>query len=494
MKRITAGALLLLWGLLAALFVLHLDGRAQDDLYITYRYARNLAEGQGFVFNPEERVFGLSEPGLGLLLAAVDAATGAGLPRLGSAVYAAALGALAALLLLDARARAPAALGGTLLLASSYVWTNHGSAATLVLALLAGAALASRRRPALAGLLAGAAAWCRPDALAGAALLGILVWWEERRFPRRYALAAGAVIAAGLLAAWAWFGTPLPETAAAKRADAFAATGGGVEAARFFWQRAARLAPRHFGAWWGWLLALGAAGLVPFWRGSGRAGRLLVLYAGAVALAYTLLGVPFFSWYLVPVAAALLYGLAAVPFAVARGLGGRRPAAGLATAALLAVLLAWPVTRSAWTWARGFNGYGHLDTYRRAGAWLRAHTPPETSVAYVEIGVLGWESERRIVDLMGLVTRAARPYVARRDVTGAFLAAPADVVVFHTRGRMRPLVARPWFPGAFAEAARFRDREGPGWLALYRRRPGAALPPPAPPPAAVQAAPVRPPR
>ena len=198
--------------------------------------------------------------------AAVHAATGADLPRLGSAVYAAALVALAVLLLLDARARAPAALGGTLVLASSYVWTNHGSAATLVLALLAAAALASRRRPALAGLLAGAAAWCRPDALAGAALLGLLVWWEERRFPRRYALAAGAVVAAGLLAAWTWFGTPLPETAAAKRADAFAATGGGVEAARFFWQRAARLAPRHFGAWWGWLLALGAAGLVPFWR------------------------------------------------------------------------------------------------------------------------------------------------------------------------------------------------------------------------------------
>ncbi|HVF60056.1 MAG TPA: hypothetical protein VNJ70_09640 [Thermoanaerobaculia bacterium] len=476
-RRIAAGAPLALWGLLAALFVLHLDGRAQDDLYITYRYARNLADGDGFVFNSGERVFGLSEPGLGLLLGAVHAATGGDLPRLGSVVYAAALMALAVLLLLDTRARAPAALGGTLILASSYVWTNHGSAATLVLALLAAAALASRRRPALAGLLAGAAAWCRPDALAGAALLGLLVWWEERRFPRRYALAAGAVIAAGLLAAWAWFGTPLPETAAAKRADAFAATGSGVEAARFFWQRAARLAPRHFGAWWGWLLALGAAGLVPLWRESGRAGRLLVLYAGTVALAYTLLGVPFFSWYLVPLTAALLYGLAAVPFAVARRLGAWRPAAGFAAAALLAVLLAWPVVRSAWTWARGFNGYGHLDTYRRAGAWLRANTPPETSVAYVEIGVLGWESERRIVDLMGLVTRAARPYVANRDIAGAFLAAPADVVVFHTRGRMRPLIAQPWFPAAFAEAARFRDRDGPGELTIYRRRPGAPLPP-----------------
>ncbi len=78
---------------------------------------------------------------------------------------------------------------------------------------------------------------------------------------------------------------------------------------------------------------------------------------------------------------------------------------------------------------------------------------------------------------MGLVTRAARPYVASRDIAGAFLAAPADVVVFHTRGRMRPLVTQPWFPAAFAEAAHFRDRDGPGELTIYRRRPGTMLPP-----------------
>ncbi|HEX5760913.1 MAG TPA: hypothetical protein VF121_17130, partial [Thermoanaerobaculia bacterium] len=320
--------------------------------------------------------------------------------------------------------------------------------------------------------LAGAAAWLRPDALAGAALLGLLAWWEERRFPRRYALAAGVTIAAGLLAAWAWFGTPLPETVAAKRADVAAETAGGAEAARFFWRRASRLAPRHFGAEWRWLLALGLAGLAPFWRRSGRAGRLLVLHAAAVALAYTLLGVPFFSWYLVPVVAALLCGLAAAPFDFARWAGRRHAALGFVAGALVAAVVALPVARSAWRWAGAFDGYGHLDTYRRAGAWLRRETPPETSVAYVEIGVLGWESDRRIVDIMGLVTRAARPYLRARDVAGAFLAAPADVVVFHTRGRMAPLLREPWFPGTFEEVARFRDRDGGGWLALHRRRPG----------------------
>ena len=33
-----------------------------DDAYITYRYARNLADGAGFVYNPGERVLGTTPP------------------------------------------------------------------------------------------------------------------------------------------------------------------------------------------------------------------------------------------------------------------------------------------------------------------------------------------------------------------------------------------------------------------------------------------------
>jgi hypothetical protein len=45
-------------------------GAALDDFFITYRYALHLAGGQGFVFNPGQRVFGLTNPGLAILLAA----------------------------------------------------------------------------------------------------------------------------------------------------------------------------------------------------------------------------------------------------------------------------------------------------------------------------------------------------------------------------------------------------------------------------------------
>ena len=49
------------WLALAALFAWRLAGVTADDVYITYRYAQNLARGKGLVFNPGERVFGVAQ-------------------------------------------------------------------------------------------------------------------------------------------------------------------------------------------------------------------------------------------------------------------------------------------------------------------------------------------------------------------------------------------------------------------------------------------------
>jgi hypothetical protein len=147
-RRLTIGAVLLLWGATAWAYLARLDGRGQDDLYITYRYARNRAEGQGFVYNPGERVFGFSEPGLGLVLAGLHRLTGASIPHLGSLVFGLSLLALAVLILLAAgrRGRRPEALlGGSLLLGWSLIWSSHGAGAPLFLALLAAAALLAER-------------------------------------------------------------------------------------------------------------------------------------------------------------------------------------------------------------------------------------------------------------------------------------------------------------------------------------------------------------
>ena len=50
--------------------------RTIDDSYITYRYARDLLTGQGFVFNPGERVLGTTTPLYTALMVLGGALTG----------------------------------------------------------------------------------------------------------------------------------------------------------------------------------------------------------------------------------------------------------------------------------------------------------------------------------------------------------------------------------------------------------------------------------
>lgn len=60
--------------MLLAIFARALPGpRTIDDAFITFRYSRNIIEGQGFVYNPGSRVLGTTTPLFTLLMAAISA-------------------------------------------------------------------------------------------------------------------------------------------------------------------------------------------------------------------------------------------------------------------------------------------------------------------------------------------------------------------------------------------------------------------------------------
>lgn len=475
------------WGLLLVWIAVRLAGRAPDDMYITFRYAWNLAHGEGFVFNPGERVFGLTNPGLGLTLALLHGVTRVPVHLVGTAVYAVSLWGLATVLWLEGRgrdARIEAGVGGTLVVASSYLWLNQGSAGASVLALLAITAVAAEKWPVGSGVLAGVAVWFRPDAVLGVGLLGLLLWVRRRRLPWRWGWAAAALIGCGLLAAWAWFGSPLPGTLEAKQtmAEVRETTWTGER----FWARPAGFMHRHWGSAWELVAAAGVAGLLPAFLRGGKAMRSLVLYGLAVAVAYPLLGVPFFSWYVVPSAVAVLYGLAALATVLANTgaravADGRWPLLAWGLAALLLAAPVWGIARASWRWLDGAAGAGRYASYREAALWVRDHTLPEERIAFGEIGNVAYWSERPVDDLLGLVTPKVLPYVRADDTVGAFLALEPDVFLDHPRSPHPGLVDLPWFREAYHLAARIEPPpDGAGAVTVYRRRPGAVLPAPSP--------------
>jgi hypothetical protein len=490
------------WGGLCLVLAAKLAGFAPDDMFISFRYAWNLAHGEGFVFNPGERVFGLTNPGHALVLALLHGVTRIPVHVLAGIVFAAAMWAVAVLLWLELRrcgALWEGALGGTLVLGASYLWAATGSASPAVLSLLLGAALLVERRPVAAGLLAGLAVWYRPDAVLGVAALGLLAWVERRKVPWRFALAAGGLLLLGVGAAWLWFGSPWPDTLEAKRIIAAAGLGSSVGPERF-WARSPPLMSRHFGPAWLLLVALGLAGQWPLFTRGGRAARTLVLYGAGIAVAYPLLGVPYFTWYTIPPVIALLYGVGALVAGVGRGvsraLAGPREreeprprtirsglpgAAGALAAALLLAPVALSFIEASTSRFLAFGDQSRFATFRQAALWIRESSLPEERIAYGEIGNLAYWSQRPLDDLLGLVTPEARPYVAAHDPRGAFLRRPPDFFIDHPANPHPGIVKAPWFPNAYHAVAEFRDAQGPGVATVYRKRPDAELPAPRPP-------------
>ncbi len=468
---------------LGAAFAHRIAGQTADDFFITYHYAQNLVAGSGFVFNPGQWVLGTTAPGWGLCLALLHQLCGVAIPLLGSWTTGLFL-ALGCGLLLQEGVRIgrglEAFLGGLFVMTAVYFWSHNGFELYAVFFVLLLAARALQSRPAVAGALAGLAVWGRPDAaLVAAALGGWLALDRRWREMWRYGLVLAAVVGSGLLLAFVFYGSPLPGTLEAKRLQA-AWMPGIWPSGRDFWLEGMRWARDAFaGSRLPWLLVLGFPGLFLLLRRRSPGLLLLGLQGLITLVSYPLLGVPFYTWYSIPVLMALLYGTA---FAV--GEVTRRLLAGAvgwgswhrwAVLALGLVVLPLPVElaeRSIGSY-RGFQGMPRFELYREAGLWLHRNTPADSTVGFVEVGTIAYYSRREVHDLLGLVTPEALPYVARGDLAAYLREHPTDyfLTTGHLAGMLRSITEAPWFVAQYEVAAEIRAHGAT--LTIYGRVPDA---------------------
>ena len=473
--------LVVLAGWLAFLLLLGFArrGQALDDFFITFRYAQNFAEGRGLVFNPGERAFGTTAPGYALLLGALAVVTRLPVPWLGEATTVLGLLLVALLGAVTAREhRGEALLGGTLVVTSSYIWLHHGSETAVVLALLAAAGAVVERRPWLGGLFAGLAVWSRPDAVIAAGALGLLLWWRRRRIPWSYGLVVAVVVLVGVVAAWWWFGQPLPGTLEAKRAQAAWSSQNWPSGWKFWVVGYRHVAAFYAGSLLALLIGAGAIGQALIFRRAPLAIQTLSLYGVAVSVAYPLLGVPFYTWYALPGLVAVVYGVSYVlgavvrSFAANRSLGDRVVTAVAAFAIVAALVM--PV-RNAIQMAQHPEPFDdRYRLYRETGLWIAAHTAPSERIAAAEVGTLGFYAQRPITDLMGLVSPEVLGRIRRRDIIGAFLRHPSELLIDGAFFSLKPIVEQPWFARKYEVAAQLGDDIR--WVKIYRLKPGEELP------------------
>ncbi|MCB9377523.1 MAG: hypothetical protein H6511_02000 [Holophagales bacterium] len=458
-------------------------GVSYDDGYITYRYARNLADGRGLVFNDGERVLGTSAPGyaatLGLLTVA-GRPLGLGVEDVGSLLFFASLLGLAAAIARRGALAVPL-LFGALALVSRFDLELSGCETLPALALMA---IAFRlawdgERPVAAGLLGGLATTFRLDSGLALAALGVALWVRSRRFPARFALAGGAPIVATLAALAAYYGSFVPTTLAGKRSElALAASGYG--AAEWAWLE------RVYGVGGALaLLALAGVGVVALWRRAGAEphGRLalaaLASWLVAHEIFYRAVGVPFSPWYQVHLFPALLLAAAAGAWslaAVGASIGGFARGGAWRRAGFAAVL-ALPLAAPSLAYALGQRGLPpdprirvYRDVARAADRCLGA---PGGAIAAVEIGALGYFTERPVLDLVGLVDPELRRAKQEGRLTEALLARHPDFLVDHPTFRepfWAPVLATEEVRSQFETVGTFRRPEYPPPVRLLARR------------------------
>ncbi len=408
--------LVLLVALALRLLWLAYTHHASDDAFITFRFALNLARGDGFTYNPGERVYGTTTPLLTLLLAAWRLTTGADIVLGAHAIgLVASLGSLLLLALILRVERIPLAarlLTLAVLAISSKVLLldMQGMEMPLAICLMMGAWLSyACGRHGLAGILAGCLLWVRVDLALWPAALVIVEGWTDRKRAAEIAVFAGLTYLPWVVFAGLYFGSPIPHTLVAKSIAYGIGRGPILEPlttvlgylSPFNWQLPSRLPDLAAGC-----LTAGLAAWHLTRPGRTKAFSMLAVFATLELAGLVLARATFFTRYLYPLLWAVFIPACLGAVSLWRAASQRLPrrvwiAAG-ACLLLGATLLVQTIQVAGRI--RATQRYRNEASLQAIGEWLAGRGPAGASVLLEPLGYVGYYSGMRMIDEVGLVS------------------------------------------------------------------------------------------
>jgi hypothetical protein len=431
-----------------------------DDAFITFRYARNLAEGAGLVYNPGaawEPVLGTTTPFYALVLA--------GLAKLGATLTVASialnvvLDAITAILLprLLGFARASSTLALLTFAALPYIARiSVGGMESPLFALCGvGAVLAlSAESAVLAGFLAAIACVVRPEGV----LLCAILFVSRLRKPRelvRFTLPVLAVGVVAIVVLSSIYGSPIPQSVLAKAT---------MHDKKNEW-------PETFSRWQAVLsqsyaptiALLPVVPLVLFgaWRAvrAGGALRAFSLWALGISASYFLARTHTWGWYFyVPLLGwSLWFGIGVecllawiaprIPAGIARISNAFGPqalaAAAVAATAVVSTLKPTLVDK---------------NVYAPMQAWAEetSRREPNARILASDIGAIGWHWKGTVLDSEGLVWPEALRYKLPNPIIEH--EKPEYLMVVLEQPRLKHLMSRPDLFALYTPVARFSIR------------------------------------
>ena len=457
----------------------------EDDAYIFYSYAQNLADGHGYVFNPGERVNATTSPLYTLLLALLYSALRflpfVTLPLLGHLIGGISLFLIGFVLMRtfegDENSLYSYALP-LIFLASPFVPRAVGMELflTMMLGVLSLYFYAKEKRVA-AALSCSMAVLARPDMLL---LAGVLVLYDLARY-RRLPTWRMTIVFLLPIAAWAvfsqlYFGNVIPSTFSAKLVQTTAGLWG--EDPVFFRGLLAGY------AWYGGtintkLLAvlLSLSAITILWKLREWSVfrhpvlHVILIWNTIYFLVYGLvLDAPAYAWYYTPLALSIAVLLTLPIEAVYRMLIEYRliPRAVVLSLAYTALVLAGLVFPAVGLKQPTMPTYVN---YKRAAQWLNENAPAGSSVGANDIGTIRFFYVKgTIIDGAGLVTPAVVEHLRRRDFWWYFHRYKPDYLMFQhpPNPDLENMAYEEWFQKEYAMRRIFRSHGHA--CAIYEKR------------------------
>ena len=431
-----------------------------DDAYIYFRHARNFADGLGWTYNPGHAGVDAATSPLYVLLLSAFAKVGIDLVRAGDVLFVGGLTLCAGFthaFLARLHHWWAGAAAGLLIVASPYLGITRGVESGVFLAAVAVALyLWVAQHDVGLGVALAIVVLARPDGVILVPLVLAAKWIIDRRVPIRTMIAGAAIAVAWSVFALLVVKHVFADTLAAKIAQGKSGLWFGLD---YF--GGLKDIPKQLGHVDGIAMGLAVVGIVVvavWFRDLRWTLGVLLAFTLVQMTIYTVLGVPPYRWYY----ALPMYCAAVFAGVTLEGIGALlarwwRPLVAIPMVAVV-VLVAVGITKTPKSLVPP------RSQYEAAANWINEHTPRDATIAATEIGILGYHTDRTVIDYLGLTEESAIAPLERGDMTWWVNHLAPDYWVTQGFGQFEgPVQSAPWFKDAFHEV--YRN----GFVTVYQR-------------------------
>jgi len=375
-----------------------------DDPFITYRYSQNLVNGKGLVFNENERILSTTTPFFALSLALLSLLFNFRIEIPTFAIWISILslpvgGIVLWKIFRKLRMFYAAWIGLILYPVFPLLITTISSEIPLYLTFgLISIYFVLEEKYKTASLFSGLLIVTRPDGLILAGLLTIFLFVKHKKLPLSYLGILALIGIAWFGFAWLYYGNPLPVTLFVKQSQAkmnisqsFAS--GFVNLMNIY---------KKFLIYWlySFLFIIGSFLILQTKK---ILLILILIWSGLFFFSYVALVVSRYFWYYAPLVPAFIISIAAAfeLFLFIKNKNFRILSFVLLSVIIFGVHLSKVIQLSHQIDAR-------IPIYTEIGKWIAENTPKDSTIGVLEVGIIGYYSDRKMIDFASLI----RPEVA----------------------------------------------------------------------------------